>query len=285
DVKDFTIEWLDKLLRENKIKFIKWDMNRYIAEAGWPDADPAMQRELRIRYIDNLYYILKTIREKHPTVVFETCSGGGGRSNYGMLQYTDQIWTSDNTNVGDRLQIQYGFSHAFPAKVMVNWVTDEAWYGENPSLRFRLLVSMAGNLGIGSNLHLWNDKDKAIAREMIALYKEIRPIIQFGDVYRIGDPLSEDRCAFQYVSRDRSHSVLFVYQTQPSIRDAVSGSRCIVLHGLDLDAEYQVFGDIETEIARGKTLLSGGLSVPLQGSWDGKLIRLEKTTADQEEKQ
>lgn len=275
DVKAFTIAWLDKLLSENNIKFIKWDMNRAISEAGWPDADPATQRELRIRYVRNIYEILQTIRAKHPQVVFETCSGGGGRSNYGILQYTDQIWTSDNTTVGDRLQIQYGFSHAFPAKVMVNWVTDEAWYGEQPTLRFRLLVSMAGNLGIGSNLHQWTEKDKTVAKEMIVVYKEIRPIVQFGDQYRLGNPLTNDRSAVQFVSRDGQKSAVFAYQQQQSVRNASDNNR-LVLHGLIPEATYRVFGDVAEASVSGEALMAGGIEAPLRGNWDGKLIRLEK---------
>lgn len=276
DVKDYTFSWLDKLLSENNIRFVKWDMNRYIAEAGWPDADPITQREMRIRYTRNLVDVLRRVREKHPQVVIETCSGGGGRSNFGMLEYTDQIWTSDNTAVGDRLQIQYGFSYAFPAKVMVNWITDENWYGEQPSLKFRFLVSMAGNLGIGSNLHEWTTEDKATAGEMISLYKKIRPVVQFGDQYRLWNPYKSDRSAVQFVSRDGKESVVFAYRLFNSIRDTRMESNRLVLHGLNRDATYQLSGDISEQSVSGAALMSSGIHVDIRRQFDGRLIRIRQ---------
>lgn len=274
DVKEHTLAWLGRLLSENNIAFVKWDMNRYIAESGWPDADPQIQRELRIRYMRNLYDVLQTLRKNHPQVVIETCSGGGGRSNYGMLQYTDQIWTSDNTLVGDRLQIQHGFSHAFPAKVMVNWITDESWYGEKPSLRFRFLVSMAGNLGIGSNLHKWTKDDIATAKMMIALYKEIRPVVQLGDQYRLWNPFKSDRSAVQFVTRDGRESVVFAYRMSNSVRSVNKENNRLVLHGLNADTQYRLFGDIPEQRVTGAVLMSSGISVDLRRQWDGRLIRI-----------
>lgn len=90
DVKEYTIKWLDELLSNNNIKFVKWDMNRYISEVGWSEVEQSKQREIRIRYIENLYEVLGTIRKRHPDVVFECCSGGGGRANPGILTLTNQ---------------------------------------------------------------------------------------------------------------------------------------------------------------------------------------------------
>jgi len=279
DVKRYTLKWMDELLTKDNIKFVKWDMNRYISEAGWPDADPLQQRELRIRYVQNLYDVLRTLREKHPDVVFECCSGGGGRANPGILALTDQIWTSDNTDPGDRLHIQYGCSYALPAKAMVNWVTDAEWHQKTTSLKFRFHVAMAGNLGVGNNLNEWADKEKATAKELISLYKSIRHIIQLGDQYRLRDPFSENRMAVQFVTRDGSESVVFAFQTletQPMATKASSTSDRLVLHGLGPKGVYVLEGDIEPQEISGAALMASGISVPLRGNYSSKLILLKK---------
>jgi len=279
DVKDYTLKWMDELLTKHNIKFIKWDMNRYISEAGWPEADPLTQREFRIRYVQNLYEVLRKLRERHPDAVFECCSGGGGRANPGILALTDQIWTSDNTDPGDRLHIQYGCSYALPAKAMVNWVTDDEWHGKTTSLRFRFHVAMAGNLGVGNDLFKWTDEEKKTARELIALYKSIRHTIQLGDQYRLRDPFCENRMAVQFVTRDGRESVVFAFQTletQPMATRSSSVSDRLVLHGLDPEGTYRVEGDIEPQEISGAVLMASGVSVPLAGNYSSKVVILRK---------
>jgi alpha-galactosidase len=279
DVKNYTMQWMDELLSKYNIKFIKWDMNRYISEAGWPEVDSKTQRELRIRYINNLYEVLSTLREKHPKVVFECCSGGGGRANLGILQYTDQIWTSDNTDPGDRLMIQHGFSFCFPAKTMVNWVTDHEWHNKETSLKFRFHVAMAGNLGIGNDLFAWSEEEKKIAKEMIALYKSVRHIIQFGLQYRLLSPFTGHQSAVQFVTQDGSESVIFVYQTLeaglPGPKNSPITHR-LVLNGLDAAGSYLIEGNLLENEVSGKVLMSSGISVPLRGNYTSKIIVLRK---------
>ena len=117
DVQEYIIGLLDKLLSENKIAFIKWDMNRHVSEPGWPEAE-GDARELWVRYVYGLYHVWQTLRERHPQVTWQSCSGGGGRADLGILGVADQIWTSDNTEATARLSIQDGFSQVFPADVM-----------------------------------------------------------------------------------------------------------------------------------------------------------------------
>jgi len=279
DVKRYTLEWLDKLLTENKIRFIKWDMNRHASETGWPEENPLKQREMRIRYAQNLDEILRTLRARHPEVVFESCSSGGGRVNPDILSLTDQVWTSDNTDPGDRLQIQYGFSYAFPAKAMVNWVTDDEWHNKTTSLKFKFHVAMAGNLGVGGDLNKWTAQDKATAREMISLYKSIRHIIQLGDQYRLRDPFSGNRMAVQFVTRDKSESAVFAFQTLetlPMAAKSSSESDRLVLHGLDPNSMYVLEGDTDNEETTGAALMAGGISVPLSGNYASKVIVLKE---------
>jgi alpha-galactosidase len=125
EVRTYLFEVLDKLLRENDIRFIKWDMNRNVSEAGWSDA-PGDPREIWVRYVEGLYQLWGDLRQKHPQVMWQSCSGGGGRADYGILRLADQIWVSDNTEACARLSIQHGFSQVFPAATMEAWVTDAA---------------------------------------------------------------------------------------------------------------------------------------------------------------
>ena len=279
DVKAFTVEWLDELLPENDIQFVKWDMNRHMSEAGWPGAPPDEQRELRIRYVRNLYDILETIRARHPGVLIESCSSGGGRVDAGILQRADQFWTSDNTDPVDRLSIQRGAAYGFPAKTMVNWVTGQSRHGTEIPLRFYFHVAMAGNLGIGSDLPGWSAEDRAFAREMIALYKEIRPVVQSGDQYWLASPFDSPQPAVQFVARDGRESVVFAYQPTETVRPRTPERTTMVLHGLEPDATYQVRQDSTAYEASGSALMASGVEVELKGNYASKIFTLRKVSA------
>ena len=237
DVQDHLIETIDRLLKENNIAFIKWDMNRNVSEPGWPDA-PGDPRELWVRYLQGLYRVWGTLRERHPSVIWQSCSGGGGRADLGILRFADQIWVSDNTEATARLRIQEGFSQLFPANVMEAWVTDTG-KGFVP-LEFRFHASMCGALGVGGNLLDWDEADRTLARRCITLYQELRPIIQYGDQYRLRSPRENGLSAVQYLSKDRAEGVLFafrVYVPDPAQLPP------LYLRGLDPTALYEIEGE------------------------------------------
>ena len=124
DVQDHLFDALDGLLSENDISFVKRDMNRPFSEPGWPEAPGGRDREVWVRHVRGLYELLGRLRERRPQVDFESCSGGGGRADLGILRPAEQVWTSDNTDPHDRLFIQEGFSMAYPARAMACWVAD-----------------------------------------------------------------------------------------------------------------------------------------------------------------
>ena len=208
DVQEHLITVLDDLLGRHDISFIKWDMNRNASQPGWPDA-PGDPREVWMRYVQGLYHVLGTLRERHPKVTFQSCSGGGGRVDAEILRYADQAWTSDNTLADARLDIQHGFSQAYPAAVMEAWVTDAG--AARLPLEFRFHVAMSGVLGVGANLDAWTLKDREQARTLIGEYKTWRDIVQHGEQYRLtsGDGLY----AVQYVNDDKTESALIVART------------------------------------------------------------------------
>ena len=121
-----------------------------------------------VKYVWNYYEIMEGLRKKHPELEIESCSGGGGRVDLGVLRYVDEVWPSDNTEAFDRLKIQEGFSEAYAAKFMSAWVTDVPnMNGRSTPLRYRFLVAMQGALGIGSNLNKFSDADTMLATQMV----------------------------------------------------------------------------------------------------------------------
>jgi alpha-galactosidase len=258
DVQDYLIDALDRLLGENKIDFIKWDFNRYVSEPGWPDA-PGDQRELWVRFVHDLYRIWGTLRERHPHVTWQSCASGGGRADYGMLRLADQIWTSDNTDATSSLGIQEGFSQLFPANTMEAWVTDAALGGRPLPLAFRFHVSMCGSLGVGGHLLHWAPEERAEAAGWIALYKEIREVVQLGEQYRLRSPQSHAFSAVQYMAKDGAEGVLFAFRTHivpPAILPP------LFLRGLDANALYEVDGIAEAR--SGAAWMHAGLCLELK---------------------
>ena len=212
EVRAYILNALDKLLDQNDIAFLKWDANRNWAEPGWPEVKPDEEQRLYVEYVQGLYSVMAELRKRHPKLEIESCSGGGGRVDLGILRYADEVWTSDNTDPFDRLFIQNGFTYAYTPGIMMAWVTDSPnWVdGRSTSLAYRFLSSMQGSLGIGANLNKWTPQDFALAKEMVAKYKAIRETVQHGNLYRLVTPAANDEfAATEYVSPDAKSAVLF----------------------------------------------------------------------------
>lgn len=238
DVRAYVFGFLNKLLTENDIAFLKWDYNRNWSEPGWDQLPAAEQKDVYVAFTRNLYSILAELRQKHPNVEIESCSGGGGRVDLGILRYTDEVWPSDNTDPFDRLSIQNGFTYAYTPQVMMSWVTDSPHWMNNrsTSLAYRFLSSMQGSLGIGANIAKWTPEETALAKRLIAAYKQVQPTIVQGDLYRLISPLNgSEFSATETVRKDRGQAVVFVFihSTQEG-----RGFPLLKLEGLDPGAEY-----------------------------------------------
>lgn len=267
DVQEYIIGQIDRLLAENNIVFVKWDMNRNVSEPGWPEA-PGDPRELWVRYVHGLYHVWGTLRQRHPHVVWQSCSGGGGRADLGILGLADQIWVSDNTEPAARLAIQEGFSQIFPTNTMEAWVTDMG--ADYLPLAFRFHVSMCGSLGIGGHLMRWTPAQRVQAARWIAQYKEIRHIIQSGDLYRLRSPQTHPFSAVQYVSKDRSEAVLFAFRTHIPLRTQLPP---LYLRGLDPAATYEVEGI--AGVRSGMAWMHAGLHLEL-GDFQSTVRRIRR---------
>lgn len=275
DVKEYIVGFLDKLATDYNLRYFKWDMNRIFSEPGWPELPPEEQRKLWVKYVLNYYEIMERVRAKHPNLEIESCSGGGGRVDLGVLRYVDEFWTSDNTEAFDRLRIQEGFSEAYAAKLMSAWVTDVPnMNGRSTPLQYRFLVAMQGAMGIGANLNKWTDADTRLAEQMVALDKKIRKTVQFGDLYRLLSPRTSDTAANEYVAADGSQAVLFAFRHSQQYG---TPSPAIRLRGLDSRAIYRlelVGGKAPASLGEvsGAWLMENGLTPDLQGDYDSRAV-------------
>lgn len=248
EVRTWLLERLTELFSSTKIEYVKWDCNRNINETASP-----MQAH---RYMLGLYALLKAVTSRFPEILFESCAGGGGRFDAGMLAYMPQTWTSDETNAIGRIPIQYSTARTFPA------ITMGAHMGgcqtgsstENAALDMAAYVAMSGNFGAELDLTKLSPAEQKQVSRAIAQYKEIRHDVQFGDLYQLESPYDTDYASCLYVSDARA--VLFAYQTRSK---ANGEERRIRLKGIDPGKNYRCEG----KLYAGDALMELGIRIPL----------------------
>jgi len=286
DVRDYVLGFLDKLLTENDIAFFKWDYNRNWSEPGWDQLPPAEQKKVYVAFTENLYGILAELRKRHPDVEIESCSGGGGRVDLGILRYTDEVWPSDNTDPFDRLTIQDGFTYAYAPQVMMAWVTDSPHDLEHQirvtSLPYRMLSSMQGSLGIGAKITKWTPDEMATAKRLIAAYHDVQPTIVQGALYRLISPRNgSEFSATQTVNATKTQSVVFafIHSTQEG-----RGIQALKLKGLDPATDYALT-PIEGKVRPGSPAVASGawwmnhgldFDASFRGDFQATAFRLDK---------
>ena len=273
DVADYVYQSLDRLLSEDNIEFVKWDMNRPFSEPGWPGKAGRNPERVWVEHVRTLYAIIDALRAAHPGVDFESCSGGGGRVDLGILSRVEQVWTSDNTDAWDRVAIQEGFTQAYAPSVMMAWVTDSPNFltGRRLPMSFRFHVAMAGSLGIGADLTQWTEADISEAAGLVAAYKQIRPVVQRGRLYRLASARTGPLGAHQYLAADGAEVVVLAWWGPAQCGAGLGRLR---LAGLDDGARY-------TDVAAGTgywgaSLASDGLALPAgpESDFGSALVRL-----------
>lgn len=284
-VQDFVVGIVDNLVKENPhLYYIKWDCNMSMHNYGSSYLSGDKQSHLVIDYHRGLRSALERIRKAHPNLVIQLCSSGGGRVNWGFLPYFDEFWVSDDTDAQQRLFIQWGTSHFFPTLAMAQHVSASPNHQTHRTipLKFRFDVAMTGRLGMEMKPSDLTDREREYAKKAVAFYKEIRPIIQLGDQYRLVSPYEGNGfCSEMFVTEDKSEAVFFCYKFE----------HYVDLHtprwhmaGLDPDATYQLneFGCTErTHYFEGKTfsgrfLMEMGIDAYLTGQFASRVIRLKK---------
>jgi len=232
--------------------------------------------------VQHLYDIMRRLRERHPGVEIESCSGGGARVDLGIMALTDEVWPSDNTDPSDRLSIQDGFSYAYAPAVMMAWVTGSPnWVnGRSSSLDFRFLSSMQGGLGIGANIMEWTPAEDATARNYIAAYKDIRATVQQGRLYRLLSPQERAaQSATESVAADGGRAVLFAFLRQGQEAQAYP---TLYLQGLDSAAHYRyrlIHGNAgigTPAVASGAYWMHHGIDLNLRGDLDAAAVVFDR---------
>lgn len=193
DVGDYLINVISSILEANAITYVKWDMNRHMTCVGSKQLDANQQGEVTYRYMLGLYRVIETITSRFPHILFESCSGGGGRFDPGLLYYMPQVWTSDDTDGYERQFIQYGTSLAYPQVTMASHVSVVPNHQTNRqmSLKTRGYISMMANLSYELDLSTMTAYEKEDVTHQIKLYKEIRQDIQYGRMYRLQSPYTK----------------------------------------------------------------------------------------------
>ncbi|MDL2206898.1 alpha-galactosidase [Eubacteriales bacterium OttesenSCG-928-N13] len=236
DVQDYVVEAIGSVLRSAPISYIKWDMNRNYLEAGSALLNDGRQGEVAHRYMLGLYRVMEQITTSFPDVLFESCSGGSGRFDPGMLHYMPQTWTSDDTDAIERLYIQYGTSMAYPISAMGAHVSavPNHQVGRVTSMRMRGDVAIGGNFGYELDLSKQSPEDIEEIRRQIEQVKAVRSTTQQGTFTRLLSPFEGDLCAWQFHDEHRAILCSYIKMMQPNPRDVR-----VRMRNLPEDATYR----------------------------------------------
>ena len=239
EVVDNIYEQLVKILDEDEIDYIKWDMNRNITECYSIAYPPEQQGEIMHRYILGVYDLYERLIERYPKILFESCASGGGRFDAGMLYYAPQAWTSDDSDAIERLKIQYGTSFGYPQSMMGAHVSasPNEQLGRNTPLKIRGDVAFFGAFGYELDLDKLSSTELASIKKQIELMKKYRSIFQYGTFYRLKSPFEGNIVSWMVVSEDKSQAIVGYYKI---LNDVNCEYRRLYLPGLEADTLYNV---------------------------------------------
>ncbi|MBZ4644526.1 MAG: Alpha-galactosidase [Clostridia bacterium] len=273
EVCDAIIKMVSDILSSAPITYVKWDMNRHLTEIGSASLPAEKQRETAHRYVLGLYRIMDEITRAFPHILFESCSGGGGRFDPGILYYMPQTWTSDNTDAVSRLYIQYGTSIVYPVSTMgahVSAVPNHQVH-RNTSLEMRGNVAMSGNFGYELDLTKLTEEEKGIVKKQVAYYKDIRHLVQFGEFYRLISPFEGNEAAWMFVSEDQTEALVAYFNILAQPNPPMKKLR---LKGLNPAINYRLMDT--DKIYGGDELMFIGLNIPeLKGDFQSVVWRFK----------
>ena len=292
-VQDFVFSVVDNLMTKYpEIDYIKWDCNMPILNHGSQYLNMADQSHLYIEYHRGLEKTCQRVRAKYPDLTIQACASGGGRANWGVLPWFDEFWVSDNTDALQRIYMQWGTSYFFPAIAMASHIsaTPNHTVFRTTSMKYRIDVAMSGRLGMEIQPKNMTDDEKALCRQAIKEYKQIRPIVQFGNIYRLVSPYDRKGLAsLMYVTDQKDKAVWYWWKTESFQNEHLPRVR---MAGLDANRMYKVHElnridlkplDCEGQSFSGAYLMSHGLDMPYRNEpewnkksdWSSRVLLLE----------
>lgn len=258
EVRNHIFEQICKVLEQGNIEYVKWDMNRSLADIYSAVTDCG---KVSYDYVLGLYDFLEKLNQRYPHILIEGCSGGGGRFDAGMMYYTPQIWCSDNTDAMDRIRIQYGTSFFYPASTVGSHVSAVPNHqtGRMTSLFTRGTVAMAGAFGYELDLGKLSLEEKEEIKGQIQKYKNYAELIQQGTYYRLSDPYQEEKAAWMFVSENQEKALVSV------VMQEIHGNMPVTyvkLKGLKPDAVYENMENGEK--LSGSVWMNAGIPIPIE---------------------
>lgn len=290
-VQDYVFGIVDQLMRENpKIDYIKWDANMNMSAHGSQYVKE--QSHVNVEYWRGFAKTLDRIRAAYPDVTIQACASGGGRANWGVLPWFDEFWVSDNTDALQRIYMQWGTSYFFPAIAMASHIsaTPNHTVFRTTSLKYRIDVAMSGRLGMEIQPAHMTEDEKALCRAAISDYKLIRPVVQFGDIYRLISPYDDKGMAsMMYTSQTKDKAVFYWWKIANFYDEHFPR---VQMKGLDPDRLYTVWElnridsmplPYEGRSFTGKFLMENGLEIPAthdpadgnKSDWSSRVLYLE----------
>lgn len=271
EVRNAVFESICSILNQGNIEYIKWDMNRSLADIY---SIEYAQGRVTYEYMLGVYDFLEKLTQRYPNILIEGCSGGGGRFDAGMLYYTPQIWCSDNTDAIDRLKIQYGTSFGYPVNTMGAHVSacPNHQNGRITPLSTRGVVAMAGTFGYELDISKMTEEEKGIVKEQIETFKSYADLIAQGEYYRLSNATEENvfYVAWEFVKEDKTEALLSYVQIHPQTNLLYVRIRW---KGLDPRKNYKV----EKEVYSGEVLMNIGYLLPvLQGDYRSFQIHIQE---------
>lgn len=256
EVVDYLYGVMSAILRENHIEYVKWDMNRSISDWYTATLSRGRQMEMPHRYVLGLYELLEKLTSEFQDVLFEGCSGGGGRFDAGMMYYCPQIWCSDDTDAHERTFIQYGTSFFYPTSTVGSHVSAVPNHqtGRITSIETRGVVAMAGSFGYELDLNQLSEEEKTVVAKQVTHYKEYQSLIYNGDYYRLANPFEDGMSAWSWISEDKKTILVqgVLFRAKPNVL-----RKTLRLMGLEAKKNYKIAGT--EEVYTGVALMSGGV--------------------------
>lgn len=294
EVQGFVFGVVDNLMTSYpEIDYIKWDANMSIQNHGSQYLSKDNQSHMYIEFHRGFEKICQRIRNKYPDLTIQACASGGGRANYGVLPYFDEFWVSDNTDALQRVYMQWGTSYFFPAIAMASHISaapNHQTFRTIP-LKYRIDVAMSGRLGMEIQPKNMTEEEKTLCKTAIAEYKNIRPIVQLGDIYRLVSPYDKQGVAsLMYVTPEKDKSVFYWWKTEHFVNQHLPR---VKMAGLCPDKQYKIHElnridnvplSFEGKTFSGAYLMANGLEIPYnhkvdyhkQNDYSSRVLYLEE---------